>query len=267
MAKIDKAFDMYDGFENNSTDKKIKLVHTGKKKKTKSYSQGMDNIINLYDRKLMELLHRKNESYNEYEKYSLIEQRIKDIDYTLEDIDEFSRIVSPKNFCENYVGLFFSALINNKATEGDKLMISFPSFNKLDYLAYGLNKDIELTINQSVGWNLANGMRRGRVIINGNCGNYAGESMGGGELIIKGDAGDYLGYYARNSKITVEGDIGDYLGADSRGMDFTIKGNAGTDLCNFMSSGKVSIGKDYISLADRTFWFGVKVYQGGKRIK
>lgn len=64
---------------------------------------------------------------------------------------------------------------------------------------------------------LGNGLDAGSVVVDGDCGAYAGAGMTGGKLAIRGSAGAFLGTALTGGLITVKGSAGDFAGSARSG--------------------------------------------------
>ncbi len=67
-------------------------------------------------------------------------------------------------------------------------------------------------------------MSGGRIVIEGNAGNYIGEKMAGGEIEIKGNAGDFIGTEMKGGVITIHGSCG-FVGGDMKAGEIRIGGS------------------------------------------
>ncbi len=94
-------------------------------------------------------------------------------------------------------------------------------------------------------------MEKGRLVVDGDCGRWAGADMTGGEMEIKGNAGDCLGAAMHGGVLRAYGDAGDWCGANlpgrSRGMDggtIMVRGSVGSEAGAYMRRGLLWIGKN-----------------------
>lgn len=95
------------------------------------------------------------------------------------------------------------------------------------------------------------GMRAGRLVIEGDAGMHTGAEMRGGEIVVEGSAGDWLGAEMRGGTIRVRGNAGHQVGAayrgSRRGMNggtIYVHGNAGQEVGARMRRGLIVIGGD-----------------------
>ena len=94
-------------------------------------------------------------------------------------------------------------------------------------------------------------MRTGKIIVNGDSGDWAGTEMAGGELIIHGNARDSLGVAMQDGLIKVFGDAGNHVGAGYFGVSLgmmggiiLIQGNVGDSTGGHMRRGIIFIEGD-----------------------
>lgn len=91
-------------------------------------------------------------------------------------------------------------------------------------------------------------MRSGRILIEGDTGNYLGHAMRGGAIEVRGDAGDWAASGMAGGTLTVTGDCGNFAGGarpgDRRGMrggTLLIHGDAGDRLGDHMRRGQILV--------------------------
>lgn len=77
-------------------------------------------------------------------------------------------------------------------------------------------------------------MRAGRIIVEGDAGDYVAQDLHAGEIEVRGDAGAYAATGLRGGLLRIAGDAGDYLGAPyagerhgMRGGTVVVRGDAG----------------------------------------
>jgi len=114
-------------------------------------------------------------------------------------------------------------------------------------IAAGMTRG-EVTINGDAGMHLGAGMRGGEINCFGNVGDWAGAEMTGGKIHIRGNAGHGLGGAYRGSRrgmnrglIIVEGDSGNEVGAAMRRGLIMVTGNAGDFAGAFMIAGSIIV--------------------------
>ncbi|MCU0860963.1 MAG: hypothetical protein MUE65_01425 [Methanomassiliicoccales archaeon] len=116
-----------------------------------------------------------------------------------------------------------------------------------------------LTDAQTVN-SLAGGLRKGKVIVdgdvadyfgilnagaelivNGSAGRFAGDCMTSGVITISGDAGEGLGDYCYGGTCHVKGSVGNFIGTMNKGGTIVVEGDAGHDAGTYMTSGEIVI--------------------------
>ncbi len=68
------------------------------------------------------------------------------------------------------------------------------------------------------------GMRGGKIVVDGNVGSDSGCYLRGGSIIVKGNAGPFLGYHMAKGAIYVEKNAGSRLGASMTGGKIVVSG-------------------------------------------
>jgi formylmethanofuran dehydrogenase subunit C len=93
------------------------------------------------------------------------------------------------------------------------------------------------------------GIARGRVLLEGPCGNYLGARMTGGDIDARGDAGAWAGAEMRGGLLRISGDAGARLGgaypgtrAGMSGGEIIVRGDAGEEAGAGMRRGLVAVG-------------------------
>ena len=186
---------------------------TGKRKIVPATSSELEAIMGEFDKfmekaagwKLLTDYHKsyKIENAGNYAKYWLIQDFIAFLpQYEYVDPDGF-----------NFFGVFLNPLI--KKLPERKVELKLKDLNTalprpLGYLGYDLGWKI-LDIEGDVGDNLGY-ENSGRIILNGNAGDYAGIGMKGGLIEISGNVGDSLGHMMEDGEIILNGHAGDYVG-------------------------------------------------------
>lgn len=107
---------------------------------------------------------------------------------------------------------------------------------------------------------IASGLRRGRLVVEGDVGDYFGILNSGADLTVKGsagrfpadnmtagivrvlgDAGDGVGDYSYGGTAFVQGSAGDFVGTMNKGGSIVIGGNVGHDAGTYMTAGEIVI--------------------------
>lgn len=93
------------------------------------------------------------------------------------------------------------------------------------------------------------GMARGRVVVEGSCGDHAGGRMRGGEIEVRGDAGAWAGCEMSGGLVRISGDAGARLGGAYPGVrvgmtggEIVVSGDAGEEAGAGMRRGLVVVG-------------------------
>jgi formylmethanofuran dehydrogenase subunit C len=92
-------------------------------------------------------------------------------------------------------------------------------------------------------------MSRGRVLVEGPCGDHVGVRMTGGEIVVRGDAGAWAGAELAGGLLRISGDAGPRLGgaypgarAGMTGGEIVVSGDAGEEAGAGMRRGLVAVG-------------------------
>jgi formylmethanofuran dehydrogenase subunit C len=96
---------------------------------------------------------------------------------------------------------------------------------------------------------IAAGLTRGRVLVEGPCGDHLGARMSGGEIYVRGDAGAWAGAELAGGLLRVSGDAGARLGgsypgtrAGMTGGEIIVSGDTGEEAGAGMRRGLVAVG-------------------------
>jgi len=167
------SFDMYKSLkEENTTNLKIENF-------------GLAGIINTYESNTEILYNSRPEEF-----YRKSMNLVRGIDYTIKDIESFCLELNryTKENCFDKVGLYISALINNKAKKNDKIVIdTLRVYHDLNFIGYRLDKDVRIILNGHLISDIGLGMKKGKIIVNrGGVIGEIGEDMIDGKIIIKG---------------------------------------------------------------------------------
>jgi hypothetical protein len=150
--------------------------------------------------------------------------RMKNIEYTAKDVEEFSkRLVTLQEGEENFplkAGLFLSALINN-AKDEDFVVHTAQLKRKPTCLGYLNTKNV--VVEGGLAWGAAYRMITGTFEVKGNIGKAGGRNMDCGELIIRGNAQKELGKQMKGGKISTYGKVVS-VGGDRKGGEIHLEG-------------------------------------------
>lgn len=98
-------------------------------------------------------------------------------------------------------------MIRDAVKEGETEFI-LDNVNGQRYIASGINKKVNITINGVPGNDLAMFMNGPDLVVNANAQDGIANTMNAGEIIIHGSAGDVLGYGMRGGKMYIKGNVG-----------------------------------------------------------
>ncbi len=95
---------------------------------------------------------------------------------------------------------------------------------------------------------IGEGMKAGRIVVQGYAGMHLGAQMSGGDITVTGNALDWAGAEMKGGLIRILGDAGNLLGAAYRGSSegmtggcIVVTGNAGSEVSSFMRRGMIVI--------------------------
>jgi len=135
---------------------------------------------------------------------------IKDIDYKVEDIEEFCYELTNSERIPYFVpgpsGIYISALCN-QAKEREITLKLNDLERPIHMLGYRLPKGKKLIIEGEMGDFMGVGMEGGELIIEGSARNWTGAGMRDGKILVKKNVGYHTGEWMRGGEIWVEGGI------------------------------------------------------------
>jgi glutamate synthase domain-containing protein 3 len=94
-------------------------------------------------------------------------------------------------------------------------------------IASGLDADVALEIDGSVGYYCASMNKLATVVVNGSAGTGVAQNMMSGLVRVRGDAGQSAGATANGGLLVVEGNAGARCGISLKGADIVVKGSIG----------------------------------------
>jgi formylmethanofuran dehydrogenase subunit C len=206
------------------------------------------------------------------ENYNKAIELISNLNYSSEDITEFSRnliqIQDDPDF-EYKAGIFISALIN-KSNE-DEFKIVTKGSKSMSYLGYKNTKKIVIDgdAGDMLGYKMSN--QNSKITVLGNAGDSVGKEMNGGFIVVQGDAGDRIGEKMKNGSIIVIGDAGFVVGKEMENGFIRIDGSARRGVGYEMKGGQISITNktpiNFISTnCSGEIWYEYKLFiKNGKR--
>lgn len=147
------------------------------------------------------------------ESYKSASSKLERLNLTLDDVSIFAGLINRESFSDkaNYwtAGLFISAAINKIIKEDDTVTLDFHSLGcPVDCVGYRL--------------------KQGKILFQGDAGDYLGEGMYGGEITIQGNAGYYVGYNMSGGHITIQCNAGGHVGTYMSGGVIHIEGQVGS---------------------------------------
>ncbi|MFX0016397.1 MAG: hypothetical protein ACFFB2_15405 [Promethearchaeota archaeon] len=126
--------------------------------------------------------------------------------------------------------------IKNKLKENETITIA--NCDHLDGIASGLRRG-KIIIKGSVG-DYAGMLNSGaHLIIEGNVGRFVGDNMINGEIIVKGNASYCAAPYCYGGKVIISGNCGDFLGTMNKGATILVENVTGNDLGTYMLAGNI----------------------------
>ncbi len=198
---------------------------------------------------------RKNSSTHPKDLSPKIEEKVKDLKYTKDDITAFSFFMEEnhKSYYESTLenlGLYLNALISldyNKNKKTDEYILSIEKYGReICFFGYEFNgPNVHLV--GDLGRCAFQKMHRGKATIEGNVGISLGNEMTRGKIIVKKDA---LFSFANGMK----------------GGVIHIQGNANGLIGEYMSGGIIHVNGDKFYGVHITFYNG-KIYWKEKKIK
>jgi formylmethanofuran dehydrogenase subunit C len=197
------------------------------------------------------------------ENYDVVIQIIKELEYTADDVWNFSLVLVEFQEEEKFsfkAGDLLSALINNGRE--DNYVIDTQHLTDPPYmLGYRNCKNITINgdvgpkvgfdmeggsiiVNGDAGWKLGCGMMNGSIIVKGDAEGEVGSSMRGGEIIVGGNTGERVGYLMLRGSITVNGNTGNDVGEMMRGGSITINGDVEDWVGKNMDNGSITVNRN-----------------------
>ncbi|MBM3199337.1 hypothetical protein FJZ53_00245 [Candidatus Woesearchaeota archaeon] len=110
--------------------------------------------------------------------------------FTKDDLESLSKMITPENCKDVYLGFYISALVNKIITENSLITL------KLEVGLYGIGAYQE----------------KGTVAVEGDLGSLTGHSLQGGTLLVEGDTGNRTGNGMKLGRIVITGGAGEDTG-------------------------------------------------------
>jgi methylamine---glutamate N-methyltransferase subunit C len=116
------------------------------------------------------------------------------------------------------------------------------------YFCAGLTDAATFTVDNNVGWGLADNMYSGSVVVGGNAGAIAGVAIRGAEVVVKGNIGSRAGQVMKAGTLLCAGNANFMAGYMMYGGRIIILGESGEKLGEDMSGGEIYLGGNLRSL-------------------
>ncbi|HEY9644228.1 MAG TPA: hypothetical protein V6C57_27285 [Coleofasciculaceae cyanobacterium] len=121
-------------------------------------------------------------------------------------------------------------------------------------LAVGLDTDLRIRIQGSVGYYCGGLSDHVNLEIQGNCGWSLGENLMSGQIVVRGDASANVGATARGGTLCILGNAGARAGISLKGATVIVTGNVGSGSAFMMQQGRMIIcGDAGANLADSIY--------------
>ena len=116
------------------------------------------------------------------------------------------------------------------------------------YFCAGLSDGATFTVDNNVGWGLADNMYTGSVVVSGNAGAIAGVAIRGAEVVVRGNIGSRAGQVMKAGTLACAGNANFMAGYMMYGGRIIILGNSGEKLGEDMTGGQIYLGGSLESL-------------------
>ena len=116
------------------------------------------------------------------------------------------------------------------------------------YFCAGLSDSARFTIDNNVGWGLADNMYVGSVVVGGNAGAIAGVAIRGADVVVRGNMGSRAGQVMKAGTLACVGNANFMAGYMMYGGRIIILGNSGEKLGEDMTGGEIYLGGSLESL-------------------
>ncbi len=122
-------------------------------------------------------------------------------------------------------------------------------------VAVGLNSEIRVKINGSVGYYCGGMNQRAIIHVDGSAGPGVSENMMSGQIIVEGDASQYAGATAHGGLLLIKGNASSRCGISMKGVDIVVFGSVGHMSAFMAQSGNLMI------LGDADDGLGDSIYE------
>lgn len=123
--------------------------------------------------------------------------------------------------------------------------------NAGDYVGV-LNAGADILVTANAGKYAADNMTSGTLTVQGDAGFGAGQYCYDGNVILYGNAGDFTATMNKGATVIVGQNVGDDVGTYMLAGDLIVVGNAGHNFANYIIRGYIYIGGDWKSLGHNT---------------
>lgn len=110
------------------------------------------------------------------------------------------------------------------------------------YFCGGLTDGPNFTIDNNVGWGVADNMLNGSVVVNGNAGAIAGVAVRGAEIVVHGNVGSRAGQVMKEGTLLCRGNANFMAGYMMYGGRIIILGDAGDRVGEDLTGGSIYVG-------------------------
>lgn len=116
------------------------------------------------------------------------------------------------------------------------------------YFCAGLTDKARFTVDNNVGWGLADNMLNGSVVVNGNASAIAGVAIRGAEVVVKGNVGSRAGQVMKEGTLLCCGNANFMAGYMMYGGRIIILGDSGDKVGQDMTGGTIYVGGKVVAL-------------------
>ena len=120
------------------------------------------------------------------------------------------------------------------------------------YFCAGLTDGPNFTIDNNVGWGLADNMLSGSVVVNGNAGAIAAVAIRGANVVVKGNIGSRAGQVMKDGTLFCAGNANFMAGYMMYGGRIIILGDSGEQVGQDMTGGEIYVGGKILTLGTDT---------------
>jgi len=176
----------------------------------------------------------------------------------LREVEALFNDVLPRYVGGGMLGCFVSGIYHDMLEDDDTLTFNLSGYRgSVSGIGFRHRKG-ELRVVGNRALYLGFEMEGGRIVVNGNVGNFLGKGMRGGVIEVLGNARDWVGLEMRGGRIAVRGNVGSAIGVKMMGGEIIVEGNAGFWIGDDMRGGVIRVKGSVRSVSrDRS---GGKIY-------